>query len=313
MIFRCKKNKDVSDVPPVHIASQPPAGKVARRRRRWLLSASVVVVSLLVISALLFFQYFTSTSVSNIPTGKPVGGPVSWGPLMFADTESNGLETMLRISLGPYFLSELLPVSITVTNHSQQNIMLGGGQAINTCDGAFGVSMSGGHEPHYDLPMGNFMMSCPPGMTTLDINKSLSVSGYVPLTSSGVGAVTLMGNAYALVPQQGNTVNAPESQPLKEHWPSIAINVAAQIPSDRLISLNALGNSVLVNAPDNARSQLVYYFTVNCAHGSGTTDAWFTLKGTSLGEPSCDDIFRHWIYSVSAPGYAIASISMNFP
>jgi hypothetical protein len=115
------------------------------------------------------------------------------------------------------------------------------------------------------------------------------------------------------IPQnQNGTVNTQESSALNEPWPNIAITVAPQIPSDRLLSLQALGNAVIVNAPDIVRPHLVYFYTVSCLHGSGTNDGWDPLKTTILQEPYCDDLIRHWVYAVSAPGYAVAAISMGF-
>jgi hypothetical protein len=110
---------------------------------------------------------------------------------------------------------------------------------------------------------------------------------------------------------QNGIVTTQGNSPLAESWPTIAIVVASQIPSDRLLSLQAQGNNVIVSAPDIVRPYLVYFYTVNCLHGSGTNDGWDSLKTTILQEPSCDDPIRHWIYAVSAPGYAIAAISMG--
>ncbi len=311
MVFPSHKSNDAPDDPPKHRVSQPTPGKAPyHRRRRWNTFASVLVISLLVITSLLLFRHYSTAIVSSIPTGKPIGMPIST-PIL-ADTEVNGLKTTLSITPGPYFLSELLSVDITLTNHSQHNIMLGGAPAINTCNGAFNVTITGGQEPHYDLPGNNFMMSCPPGMSRLDIKKSLSTHGYIPLTRSGAVTMTIEARVFTITQNQNGTVNAQGSSPLDEHWPTIAIPVAPQIPSDRLLSLQAQGNNVIVNAPDIIRPHLVYFYTVNCSHGSGTNDGWDPLKVAILQEPYCDDPIRHWIYAVSTPGYAIAAISMGF-
>lgn len=311
MLFPSHPSKDASDDPPERRVSQPTPGKAARRRgRRWNTFASVLVVSLLAITSLLLFRHYSTTIVSTIPTGKPIGAPVSTPVL--AHTEVNGLETTLSITPGPYFLSELLSVAITLTNQNQHSIMLGGAPALNTCNGAFSVTITGGREPHYDVPGNNFMMSCPPGMSRLDVNKSLSVHGYIPLTRSSAVTITIEARVFTITQNQNGTANTQGSSSLDEHWPTIAITVAPQIPSDRLLSLQAQGNNVIVNAPDIVRPHLVYFYTVNCLHGSGTNDGWDPLKATVLQEPSCDDPIRHWIYAVSAPGYAIAAISMGF-
>ncbi|MDQ2906253.1 MAG: hypothetical protein M3Y81_22255 [Chloroflexota bacterium] len=311
MVFPPHKSKNASDDPSEHRVSQATAGKTAHRSvRRWNTFASVLVVSLLAITSLLLFRHYSSAIVSTIPTGKPIGAPVSMPVL--AHTEVNGLETTLSITPGPYFLSELLPVAITLTNHSQHSLMLGGAPALNTCNGAFSATITGGKEPHYDLPGNNFAMSCPGGMSELDMNKSLSVHGYIPLTRSSTVAITIEARVFTITQNQNGTINTQGSSPLDEHWPSIAIIVAPQIPSDRQLSLQAQGNNVIVNAPGSVRPHLVYFYTVNCSHGSGTNDGWDPLKTTILQEPYCDDLIRQWIYAVSAPGYAIAAISMGF-
>ncbi len=272
--------------------------------------AGVLVVSLLVLTSLLLFRHYSTAIGSNIPTGKPIGMAVS-APVL-AHTEVNSVETTLSITPGPYFLSELLSVDITLTNHSQHTIMLGGAPAVNTCNGAFSVTLKGGQEPHYDSPGNNFMMSCPPGMTKLATNKPLSVHGYIPLTRSSTVTIAVDVRISTITQSQNGTLYTQGNSLLAGHWPAIAITVAPQIPSDRQFSLQSQGNDVIVNAPSGIRPQLVYFYTVNCLHGSGTNDGWDTLKATILHEPYCDDPLRHWMYAVSAPSYAIAAISMGF-
>ncbi len=311
MVFPSHTSKDTSDDPPEHKVSQSTPGKAARHSgRRWKTFASVLVVSLLVIASLLLFRHSSPALVNTIPTGKPIGAPVR--TLLRAQTEVNGLETMLSITPGPYFLSELLSVDITLTNHSQHSLMLqGDASALNTCTGAFIVTMTKGQEPHYDVPGKNIMMSCAPGMSTLDMKKSFSAHGYIPLTRSGTVTMTIQAKVFTITQNQNGTVNPQGSSPLDERWSSGAITVAPQIPSDRLLSLQAQGNTVRVNAPDIVRPHLVYFYTVNCVHGSGTNGGWNPLKATLLQEPYCDDPIRHWTYVVSAPGYAVTAISMD--
>src|SRR2546430_9151504 len=67
---------------------------------------------------------------------------------------------------------------------------------------------------------------------------------------------------FTITQNQNGTVNTQESSPLNEPLPTIAITVAPQIPSDRLLSLQAQGNTVIVNAPDIVRPHLVYFYIV---------------------------------------------------
>ena len=279
------------------------------RGGNWKLFVSVVAVSLLVMTSLLFLPHYSTPIGSTIPTGKPIGA-LGHAPV-FAHTESNGLETTLSIPPGPYFLSELLSVDITLTNSSQHSIMLEGGPAINTCMGAFSAMVTGGQEPHYDIPVTPITMSCPPGMSTLAMKESLSAHGYIAITRSGAATVAMDARASTLTLNSDGTVSNQGSRPLAEHWPSIAIKVTPQIPSDRLLTLQTQGNTVIVNAPDSVRPHLVYYYTVSCLHGSGTNGDWTSLKAKTLQEPYCDDPIRHWDYAVSASGYPVVAVSMN--
>ncbi|SRR5579883_35508 len=291
------------------VISQPKSRKTVRGRF-WKTVASVLLVSLCVIVSFLLVRHYSPVTEGNIPTGKPIGRVGSTS--LRAQTAANGLETTLSITPGPYFLSELLFVDITLINHSQHAIMLGGSPGMNGCNGAFNVAITGGQEPHYDAPAPNIMVSCPGGSTWLDANKSVSIQGYIPLTRSGAVSITTEARLFASAQKQNGTSNTQKLSALDQRWPAIAITVAPQIPADRQLSLQAQGSTLAVNAPDSVRPRLVYFYMVNCADGGGTNENWQPLKTTVLQEPSCNDLFRHWIYAVSAPGYAVAAVSMGF-
>lgn len=310
MSFPYNKHTKMSENSPEEKRLQSAAGTITRLRgRRRNALAGVLVVGLIVVASLLLFNHHTILG-SNIPLGKAIGVPA--GTSAKAHNEVGGLETTLSITPGPYFLSELMAVDITLTNQSPQRITLGGSPAINSCNGAFSVTITGGQEPHYDVPGQNFMMSCPPGMSILETKKSLTLHSYVPLTKSGAVTVTLAVRVATATQGPNGVTNITGVSTLDRHWPTVAILVSPQIPSDRFFSLQAQGSNVLVNAPDAVRPHMVYFYTVNCLHGSGTNDGWDPLKTTVLQEPGCDDSIRHWIYAVSAPGYAIAALEMGF-
>ena len=310
MAFTSHNSNGAFDESSKHKFVQRTAENVPRTQGgSWRLFVSVVVVSLLVMTSLLLLPHNSTTSGSTIPTGKPIGPLV--GTPVLAQTEGNGLETTLSITPSPYFLSELLSVDITLTNHSKHSIVLEGGAALNTCNGAFSVMVMGGQEPHYDVPVTPISMRCPAGMGTLATKESLSVHGYIAITRSGKATVAMDARASTLTLNTDGTVSSQGSSPLAERWPTIAIQVTPWVPSNRLLSLQTQGNTVIVNAPDSVRPHLVYYYTVNCLHGSGTNDGWDSLKVNVLHEPYCDDAMRHWSYAVSASGYAVAALSMD--
>src|SRR5690349_13770219 len=61
-----------------------------------------------------------------------------------ATAQSGGVQLSLRISDGPYFLSELLPVTISLVNHSGAAIRYGGDPRQ-----ALGAVTQGGTKPYY--------------------------------------------------------------------------------------------------------------------------------------------------------------------
>jgi hypothetical protein len=108
------------------------------------------------------------------------------------------------------------------------------------------------------------------------------------------------------LPLHGNT---PVSNPLG-HWPSLQIQVASHIPSDRLFSLHLQGSQVHINAPPALH--LLYHFIVSCDSYGVTIDtgnsSWEPISTRVLGIPGsgCPGNMR-WQYAVSAVGYAVVA------
>lgn len=313
MGFKYDKSTDALGNTPEDKVPQPTVRIAARRgltKRRRNSFVSIVVVGLIVIASLMLFGHRSTIVGNNTPIGKPIGTPV--GMPILSHPETGGLETTLSITPGPYFLSELLAVDITLTNNSRQEILLEGSPGINVCTGAFSVTITGGQEPHYDVPEEKVFMSCPPVLRKLEVKKSVTAHGYVPLTKSGAVTLRTEVRVGTVTHDQNGLTSIHNSQALDGQWPTLAITVSPQIPSDRQFSLQTRGNDVIVNAPEKVRPHLVYFYTVSCMHGSGTNGGWEPLHATTLQEPYCDDAFKHWVYAVSAPGYAVTAASMGF-
>lgn len=277
-----------------------------RRSRLWRLAntvAAVLVIGLITSVASVFFNRHP-TSIGGIPIGNPAGTPVS---TVSSSSQSDGLEIKLSITAGPYFLSELLAVNITLTNHRQQDITLGGNASVNPCGGAFDAVLLGGGEPYYAFPDTN-MASCPPRLSTLAPGRSLTVHGYMAITQSGTATITVQVRIATLIKDQHNSVETWQSSIASIYWSAVA--VSPQIPADRTILLEQQGEDILVDAPESIRSHSLFYYTVSCLHGSGTSGTWGPLHTTKLSKPYCDDASRHWSYVVGAPGYAIAFMTM---
>jgi len=274
-------------------------GRPRRRKRAMHLLntlAAVLVVGLLIGGSIVLF---TNRSPSTL--AGPVGTPVT------VHVEAGGLEMSLSVTPGPYFLSELVLANMSLTNHSHTTFIVQSG----LCDHALKLAQTGGESPHYTLPLhGNpVFFGCNSRGTTLEPGQTITNQQYEPLTSSG--HVTLTAQAQFLKTEGGGITKAPS--PLDGHWPSLQIQVASPIPSDRLFSLHLKGSQVLVDAPPNLH--LVYQFIESCVGdgpgidvGSLTWDPISTrvlnVPGYLLGCPAKD---VRWQYAVSAAGYAIVA------
>lgn len=108
----------------------------------------------------------------------------------------------------------------------------------------------------------------------------------------------------------GGMGGIPQTGPLAGRWPSLHIYVKPQIPVNRAISLHEQGTQVIVQAPAAARTHLLYRETISCDGYPGMDEGiadWSSLSTTHLSQPACPTAHKHWVYIVSAPGYAIAA------
>jgi len=228
-------------------------------------------------------------------------------------SEAGGLEASLQVTSGPYFLSELLAVTVTFTNHSNKSVLLQGLDApLNFCNGAFSLASTGGSEPHYNFSLDEVVMSCPDSQTKLDPGKSLMIHGYVPLTKSGLVMLTPGARFLPVAKDHGMERISSGHSPLDGHWPTMHINVATKIPTDRTLSLQQQNSSVIINAPVSVSHNLVYYYVVTCVGTMGTSARWYPVTTLMLHEPECSGLNKHWTYAVGAPGYAIASGEISY-
>ncbi len=272
--------------------------------------AAVLVIGAIIGTSLLLFRHQSQTT-GGLPVGL-VGAPGT----IYAS--AGGLEATLHITSGPYFLSELLAVDMTLTNHSHTTFQLEGFPASTPCEPALWLNytLTGANTVHYTFPVYSDM-SCPLKTTQLKLGQTIAIHQYIPLTDSG--HVLLTEEAGFLVtkniPNQGmTTTNGPS--PLDGYWPSLHINVASRVPSDRILTQHRTGTKVFINAPDAARSRLLYLYSVGCMdfHDAGSTASGnysWTPTTTTIGVPGCPGKNIQWTYAVSAPGYAIASGSYS--
>lgn len=299
--------------------------------------AAVLVVGILIGSAVLLFTRSTrslagrtGTLGQSVPTSTPNSVDVKW----------DGLEMSMKITPGPYFLGEIVAVDLSLTNHRQQTLRLGG-----TLDGpesspfpcgsySLFPTQTGGTSPHYSLytePV-QFIYSCPamfdPGPnqgTMLAPEKTVADHFYVLLTGSG--DVTLLGEAYLYIPGMGIQREGQHPGPLTGHLPVLHIHVASQVPADRMLSIQQESSVVRIHAPTGV--QLVDQMYILCQ--SSPTDrgtpggdpvgnaSWHLLSAHTLQRPAClnssgwvngQPVSTQWTsvlwkYAIGAVGYEV--------
>ena len=128
--------------------------------------AAVLVVAALIGASLLLF------------------GP--WSPLK-QGAQAHGLEMTMRIPPGPYFLSEMLAVKVSLTNHTQTTFRIQGLQE-SYCARPLNAVVTGGESPHdtnlkSDLAAMDSCVGEVDGI--LKPNETATNTQYVVLTSSG--------------------------------------------------------------------------------------------------------------------------------
>jgi hypothetical protein len=252
---------------------------------------AVLVVGVLVGASLLLFRSSLHQNVAPPPTD-------ATGPT--ARTQVNGLQATIHlVTQGPYFLSELVAVDVSLTNHTHMPFVLdGSNRPDSSCfSSALSVQITGGSAPSYTLPGLAIVCLQPLFLTTLAPGQTLTIDYYLPVTKSG--EVTIM---------MGGMRGPHQANPLDGHWPSLRIRVEPQVPSNRVLSLHDQGARVIIQAPPAARAHLLYRETITCDQygGGGPTD-WSPLSTTVLSQPACLTAHKHWAYIVSAPGYSIVA------
>jgi hypothetical protein len=230
-----------------------------------------------------------------------------------ATVEANGLVFTLRIAPGPYFLRELLPVTVSLINHTSATVHVLPGSPFG---GPFNVTQDGGGAPTYHLPAASFPFTGPPpwhadalapGQTLAapDLLVPLTASGQVTLTAQValVDVVTLPG---------GETIASGGTDPFAGRKPALSLDVAASAPPDRTLSLWRHTTRVVVYGPAGALFHLYYWFAAS-AGGCGTGSfGWAPLSLPVLDAHPCAGVYGTWGYAIGAPGYAIASETVSF-
>jgi hypothetical protein len=230
------------------------------------------------------------------------------GPGIGAVRHANGLQLSFHFPDGPLFLRELLPVTVSLTNHSPTVVMYWGWPVPTACRSGLVVVESGGMPPLYNPPV-LAHPHCPgPPPRKLGQGRTLTLALLVPLTASG--RVTLSAQAEFVSTARrsgGGTSLTGGPGPFASGWPSLNIHVSPHAPANRLLHLRRAGARVYVTAPPGASSHLVYQVSATCSGGATGNPDWQPLTGRVIDEPGCPGSNETWAVLVGAPGYAIAS------
>lgn len=273
----------------------------ARRPARLVanLLVALAVLGLILGSWALFRTYPFSNST-------PASTPVSeTGPV--AQAQNGGLEASVHVLIGgPYFLSELLPIDVLFTNHTQSMVGLGGSLRIannsvaNPCfPPELLVQVTKGDSPSYLFPTLSVACAQPYIVTEVEPGQTVTIHQYAPLTESGEVVLT-----------RGELLPGRFADPLNRRWPTVhmQVQVNPQVLQDRALSLLSQDGQVIISGPAVAKAHLLYMQSITCdGYNVADPSQWTPLSSTVLHEPACPTAHRHWTYVVSAPGYAIVS------
>jgi hypothetical protein len=255
--------------------------------------------------------------------------PLSPAPGVRAVRTDEGLQLALSVPRGPYFRSELLPVTLVLTNNSGTPIRYLGSLTSRVCSySAFEVHLaSGGRDVSpLSLPYAMYCPFMPLIAHTLRPGRSLRLTIMLGLPTSG--GLTLTGRAF-FPPRAGLTspglpdpgghltwlhhlvpaLFASRHAPFASGWPSLTRCVAATVPPGRLLHLVRHGHMVVVfprpSAPVFGQEMAISMESqVACTTG---LPWWRPLPLGTLADRRCGGAHEKWQVLVGAPGYAIAS------
>jgi hypothetical protein len=240
-----------------------------------------------------------------------------------------GLQLALSVPRGPYFRTELLPVTLVLTNNSGTPIPYLGSLPGGACSyPTLEVRLASGSQDVGPLSL-SFAISCPsmPAVPhTLRPGRSLRLTTMLGLPTGG--RLTLTALAHFLpgaglpspgLPDPGGhlawlhhlvpALFASRHAPFASGWPSLTLRVAATVPPGRLLHLVRHGHTVVVfphpSAPVFSQEMAV------SVDGQGTClmelPWWWPLRAGTLADNRCGGAHEKWQVLVGAPGYAIAS------
>jgi hypothetical protein len=276
---------------------RPPARQMKPSRRIVAnLLAAIVVIGLILGSLALFKVFPTSKKAAVSPTVTAAGS----GPI--AQTQANGLQASMRVLIGgPYFLGELLPVDVSLTNHTQKAVVLDGTNRTATLcfQSALFAQVTQGNGPFFTIPKLEVACTQPAFITYVQAGQTLTIHQYVPLTRSGAVTLAMKGGTFG-------PMTSPLDTYMHGNLPILRLQVNSQVPPNRALTLERQKGQVAIKIPAGAKPRLLYMQSISCdSYLDSSSDHWTPLATNVLREPSCPTAHPHWEYIISAPGYSI--------
>jgi len=161
------------------------------------------------------------------------------GPSIVARERGGGLELSMSVPRGPFFLSELLLVTVSLRNRSSAAVGYVGAFTPAFCNAAVDVMLAG--SPPLYTPPRALLPSCPaprPNPDGLAPGRALSVQLLVPITASG--RVTMAAHMLFVTATHRDGAGVWYSSgpgPFAARWPTLTIGVTARVPANRVIRL----------------------------------------------------------------------------
>jgi hypothetical protein len=263
----------------------------------------VVLILLIVLGALL--------GVGVLATFPPAASALA-GPL--ASAQVNGLDLTLRIAPGPYFVRELLPVDVSLANHSNTTVYVAGHAGVNQGPAGFYIKQEGGtalSSPPLALA-GCTFCSGGPGIlmpNALAPGQSMSESDHILLTASGTLTLSVGVEVYTVTrPTSTASGRISSSDPFATGRPALHLRVAAVAPANRTLRVWRMGTHLVVLGPPQALLHLEYTYTRSMPDMFFGGESWHATPGIVIdGEvpADCARCAAIWSYAVGAPGYAV--------
>jgi len=261
---------------------------------------------ILVVMCLLIVLGSTAAKAAGNDSHRVAGG-ATMAPISIT-RRSNGLVMSVDISPGPYFVSELISVQVTLSNQSPKAIWYQGVTTANIrtpSEGrtAFFLHFSGGSPPHF--VMSPFLQNGggQVGLTKLPPGTTIHMIFFAPLPSSGSPALVAQAHLYDRGPGIGNYF-PPPMQVFAAGWPSLPLTVSSRVPTNRALRLHAAATHVDVIVPHGSLPQLLYQQTSRCGNLQTGTSDWTAVPSSGVSLSDCPYAASTAQVIVSALGYA---------